>query len=455
GTGVTEKNRDAIYTSIMYEWPYGRQFLYQLNRGHLGAIFVWTRIPMILLSVLTGWLVYLWAKRLWGTGAGIFALGFLCFSPDLLGHAPLTTTDVCYTLFNTWALYQLYFYLADSAKGVAAAKQVVLLGMALAGGLLSKFSAPAIFGFFAVALAAFALRQPAPERMKFIASKSLGLAASCAAGAILTALVYWILFGHLFYLEGFQIVSKKLLFNPNVHFYLLGRASKRFYSYFVLAYLIKMTLPVLVLLGLFLFLAIRRGWFIRESPLAYLLLFSLFFLTLITLTYPEAGVRYMLPLWPVTFLFLGRLFSEFQKGGRWKRAALAALLGWHALAALLAFPDYISYMNEVTLAKGKGYFLADSNLDWGQDLPAIKRYGDRNGVTKFKALLFGMGDPEFYGLNLEPLEGRDIVSSPPGTEAAISVFQLQVMDPRVREALGLGWERRAILNDTIYIFRKR
>ena len=47
--------------------------------------------------------------------------------------------------------------------------------------------------------------------------------------------------------------------------------------------------------------------------------------------------------------------------------AVLALAAWHAAESLVAHPYYLAYFNQ--LARGhEDRVLADSNLDWGQDL---------------------------------------------------------------------------------------
>ena len=52
---------------------------------------------------------------------------------------------------------------------------------------------------------------------------------------------------------------------------------------------------------------------------------------------------------------------------------LAAFLLWHAASGALQHPDYLAYTNEIAGSHPES-FVADSDLDWGQDM---KRLGDR------------------------------------------------------------------------------
>src|SRR5262249_13733257 len=54
--------------------------------------------------------------------------------------------------------------------------------------------------------------------------------------------------------------------------------------------------------------------------------------------------------------------------------------------------------------------LADSNLDWGQDLRRLKAYVDRHGIRDLKLAYFGLGSPRQLGLIHSKLPGGNYYS---------------------------------------------
>src|ERR1019366_5099485 len=82
--------------------------------------------------------------------------------------------------------------------------------------------------------------------------------------------------------------------------------------------------------------------------------------------------------------------------------ALAAILvAWHAAESALVAPSYIAYFNELAGGPSGGYLhLVDSSLDWGQDLPGLKAWLERNARPGEQAYLayFGTGEPRYYGI---------------------------------------------------------
>ncbi|MEK7440512.1 MAG: hypothetical protein AABZ78_06945, partial [Chloroflexota bacterium] len=80
----------------------------------------------------------------------------------------------------------------------------------------------------------------------------------------------------------------------------------------------------------------------------------------------------------------------------------------HLISTFASAPNFLSYFNEFVGANGYKV-LSDSNIDWGQDLPALGKY--LNG-RKVYLSYFGQADPSYYGINATMLPGWP----PPRTE---------------------------------------
>ena len=78
---------------INSQWDFGFNFLY--NSGNdADKIIFWARIPMLLLLILTGLILYKWTKELYGKWPALMAIFLFSFSPTFIAHGRYVTTDV-------------------------------------------------------------------------------------------------------------------------------------------------------------------------------------------------------------------------------------------------------------------------------------------------------------------------------------------------------------------------
>src|SRR5204863_400677 len=115
----------------------------------------------------------------------------------------------------------------------------------------------------------------------------------------------------------------------------------------------------------------------------------------------QVGVRYILPVLPLVFIWVSRIVPDFLTA-RSGAAVLAALIAWQAWSAIAAFPNYIPYFNEMVGGPTHGpALLDDSNIDWGQGLKQAAEYVRKRHVENVTICSFDPFDgpgPEYYGL---------------------------------------------------------
>jgi hypothetical protein len=134
------------------------------------------------------------------------------------------------------------------------------------------------------------------------------------------------------------------------------------------------------------------------------------------------------------------------------------------VSSWVAAPHQLAYFNEVAGGPVNGSkYLADSNLDWGQDLPALKAYMDREGIPAVYLSYFGTARLEAHGIRYQPLPGFGRVG-PPGGEAIPADSPRHVVAVSANNLLGVylddpqtfAWLRNrtptAVLGGSIYIF---
>jgi hypothetical protein len=146
------------------------------------------------------------------------------------------------------------------------------------------------------------------------------------------------------------------------------------------------------------------------------------------------GIRHMLIVYPVCHILAGSVALSFPSQKRAVEIAMALLVGWYAIDSLAVRPSYLAYISSVAGGPAQGYRrLADSSLDWGQDLPGFKRWlaeHNPDDSTPVFFSYFGTGDPDYYHINSNRLPGfpdwrkREISALTPGYYAiSATMFQ--------------------------------
>jgi len=143
-----------------------------------------------------------------------------------------------------------------------------------------------------------------------------------------------------------------------------------------------------------------RGFLNRWGELILLASIAAY-LIVISAAADQVGVRYILPIFPLIFIWVSRIVPDFLTA-RTGTAILALLIGWHAWSAVSAFPNYIPYFNELAggAANGPAY-LDDSNVDWGQGLKQAAEYVRKRNIQNVSIYAFDPFDgpgTEYYGL---------------------------------------------------------
>lgn len=94
-------------------------------------------------------------------------------------------------------------------------------------------------------------------------------------------------------------------------------------------------------------------------------------------------LRYVLPAMPFAIVIASRAFRVFDVPHRTLRPAVAVATVWIIASSLWIYPHSLSYFNE---SIGGPYradkYLNASNLDWGQDLPYLRRWQQANAEKR-------------------------------------------------------------------------
>jgi len=413
------------------EWTFGKNFLYSNDADRL---LFWGRIPVAVLSLVLGFFVYRWSSEMFGFPAGLVALFLYCLSPNVIAHSRLVTMDLALACFSFLCLYFFWRWCRRGNRLGDAVVAGLCLGLALA----SKFSAVILLPVLAVLVAAVAWS----GRRSGDPSSTGRLAGAAAVMIVLAAAVVWAVYlfprDPTFYWDGMMQVNRD--HDPNRAYYLLGRFRVGgFWYYFLVAFLVKTPLPTL---GVVVLSAAFRSRLPSSRPLddAFLLVPVVVFVVVTSALADNLGIRYLLPVYPLLFVFGSRVWPLFARRRAWGIAG-AVLVSWYAVSAVRIFPDHLAYFNEAAGGPSRGYrVLDDSNIDWGQDLKRLKTYLDEHGVDRVRLLYPWNGDPDYYGIRHVRVTPEDWYREPaPGTYAVATVWLVRGLHEAETRGVPTDW----------------
>jgi hypothetical protein len=96
----------------------------------------------------------------------------------------------------------------------------------------------------------------------------------------------------------------------------------------------------------------------------------------------------------------------------------AALLAWMCVEAARAYPDHMSYMNQLAYERPHWWYLSDSNVEWGDDTRALAEYLRARGETKVRAMFLG-GFLTLHHYGVDYLDALAVPKGPPPRYTAI------------------------------------
>jgi len=413
-------------------WIVGRRFMNE-NRGIYQSLYMKARAVVALLACITGLLIYGLARCLGGRRAGVLALILFAFSPDLLAHGGLVTTDLSAALAT---IAVVFFCLRYCRHRSALGLLLVCLSVSLL--FLSKFNA--LYFLILVPVMLFAGHKaclnnegirPAPSRvicellLIFLFSWVLLCGVYRFEGLFVPIHGYPLKSGLLAALQSYMPWMPVPL--PSAYFhaidlqlydasrpwlcYLFGHVTlEKNIWYYPICLLFKSPLALLVLLAICPLIT-------RWRPALWSLIPGLFyFLIFLVMPGKQYGFRLMLPAECLFIVFIGTALARPRpkaltgRAGLFLSAILVVLVVWYSADTLRAYPHYISYFNELVGGPGvpnQGYkILADSNLDWGQDWIRLAEWQKKRGINEVRLAYFGLLDPAIYGVHYRPAKCR-------------------------------------------------
>jgi hypothetical protein len=398
-------------------WRLGNRWLYHSSLP-TGEVVRRARGMMVWLSLAFAGLVFVAARALWGPSGALVSLAAYAFSPTLLAHARLATSDLAaagFLLAATFAVWRL-------ARRVTPAR-VFASALAIAALLLSKYSGLVIAPMAVLVVAGVAAARRATPwccagglrgRARGWA-RALPLALAALAVILAVWALVWGAYGLRFAMTAepdavahpfrpwSQVLSaggaqakviaaaREARVLPEAFLYgwahavyagqqrrsfLLGEHSlSGFRSFFPVLFGAKTSPALFALLAvavaaLLLMPRRRRGALLaRALPLGVLIAV---YAAAALASRLNIGHRHLLPVELAMIVLLGASGWRLARASRVRRGLVVVALTGLALEALHIWPDYLAYWSPLAGGPVRGYRIAvDSSLDWGQDLARL------------------------------------------------------------------------------------
>jgi hypothetical protein len=446
------------YPPLERHWRYADVFV-AANLDRFSHLLFVSRLAIVLISCVSGWITFRWAGRLYGPRSATAACAMYCLNPSVLANGSLVTTD-CGTAAAMLASCWLWWRFCRSPSW----SRWLLACMALLAAHLCKFTAVLLWPMMlAMALPFIPWRTP---RLRWL-----------LPGA-------WLLLA----------VAVVVLLNAVYGFHGSGRSigSFDFNSSFMrriqhaIPAAVPSPLPARLLEGLdsqksdteagyqgFLFGYIYRGarWYyfpaalLCKLPIAMLLLAAaaaasklairgsappargagerslflglvVFAIGVMALGDLNIGTRYFLPAFPLAIILISRIWSVDRPASAKTRSLMPylrdALLGVLAFETLWVCPRFLTFVNFAVGGPSNGWrLLSDSDYDWGQGLIDLRDWMNDQKIDSVALAYFGFVDPRAYGIHYTPL-------THPGDArfVAVSSYFLDGLENRI--SLGSG-----------------
>jgi Dolichyl-phosphate-mannose-protein mannosyltransferase len=419
------------FTSFLGEWVFGDWLLLHWNNPV--TTLALARLPMLLLTLLLGWMIFAYARRLGGGWAGLLCLATFVTAPVFLSTGPLVLTDLAVTLFSVIALWRMAQLWSDPSRS-----NVAWFALALAAALLSKFTAGLLFfAFIAFILTTrwYPVAEQPAERAEarlwrrrrwramwrgtlwaalavyavylvFSWNQPTNAVSLVSAGA-LTEPIRRLLMPAWLYLRGALFA---VLTSSRVTFVLGRRYPHGVWFYFPVVFALKSMLGCLALLLLAATAAFlaklrkpRNAPAIPDSLTAHwrILWVSLIVIGGVCLmSRMNIGLRHFeLPIVLAILLLapLPRLLKRLPAPVARVGAAAAVIAAASCISvAVRAWPYYFPYVNALGLGRPAYTLINDSNVDWNQSLLEVRRFAEQRGLSEVPLDNYGFSDTAPY-----------------------------------------------------------
>ena len=452
-----------IFRQYLGEWVFGDWLLMHWNDPY--STMLWARAPMLLMTLLLGFILYIYGSQLGNAWGGLLCLSAFVTMPAFITFGPLVITDIAVTLFWVLTVWQLPNMWNSPSRGT-----VVKFGLVLAGAFLSKFSSGLLFFvFIAFALSLRCRRLPEQPVEKIELRRWRRRAwRNLAKGTLWAALFVYIVYLVLSWnqpTDSFQVIPRfpaspvlrRLLMPIWIYLrgligfalsagsrptFILGHAYPHgVWFYFPVLFLLKSQLTFLLLLLLAAGTALlvkRRSSSQSVIPTGMephwrsIWISLVVFVAACMLSRLDLSIRHFSIALALLVLLLAPLPRALEllrepspqtaRIGIWLTIALALV---SIITAVRVYPNYLPYLNSLSRQR-PGYDLVnDSNLDWNQALPEVESFVGQRGLQQILLDEYGFAEFERYVPQALPWDCQQPAAHDGGQWAVVSANYME------------------------------
>ena len=388
------------------EWRLGKAFIENNELADLRLYVFISRVACLPFILLGGYCGYRFATELYGQWSGITFLILWTFSPFLLGWGATICPDAAAASMGVVGLYMFWHWLKNPTWGKAIIAGIclgfmsltkmtwiiafpiwlILWGIYLFFKSKRQFAVIVLLGIYMINMGYLFDGSFRPVKdYKFISGVLTGheivKGKSVTIGNRFTD--SWL--GHVpiplpvEFVQGIDM--QKIDFERGIESYARGVWSDRgWWWYYGYVLLFKEPLGVwgLAILALFVSCFYHRANASWRDELTILIPLLLIFTFLSSQDGFSIHPRYIVLMLPLLYIF-GSKVASFRVNTKWVLGLTIILLAWVIGSSLSFYPYSMSYFNELA-GKPKNYpkYLLGSNIDWGQDAYALKKWVEQN-----------------------------------------------------------------------------
>lgn len=450
----------AWRASSDFFYAYGAQFAFGdaiLGRWNdwRSTIF-WARLPMLLLTLVLGWVVYRYGTRIGGPLGGLLCVAVYVTTPALLVFGPLVLTDLPVTLFTLIALWRLGEIWAAPSR-----RNALLFGLAFGASLLSKFTGVLLIPVVGVLFLRTRFRPTSAEpteqfdRKKWRRERWLCIRRGAKWAAAMMYAVYfvfslgqpdnplsligggswaWIIRRPLMpiwlFVRGFLMMLATGV-RPT---FILGHAYTHGVPYYFPTLLVlKSTLGFLVLLAIAAIGGIvlrKRGEHVIPQdvrPHWRVLTIGLYvYLTICLLSQLDISIRHFMM--PITLLIvmlapLPRLLNAMPGRRMWQLATAAAVIG-SFVAIGMSYPYFMPFTNSLAFGHPIYQLANDSNVSWNEALPEVEQFARDHQMQDIALDWASMSDAALVVPQARPWDCQEPTNREAGQWVAVAAVSI-------------------------------